>query len=147
MKRRNFLNIGSLFFSGYSIGLPSILRAENSVSKKNVINIFLAGGPSHVDLWDLKPDAPSEIRGLFKPISTNVNGIEICEVFSNLSKKMDKCSIIGSIVNSHGDHASFQCMTGWKPDSLKNIGGRPSIGSVVSKLHGSNDPSVPAYIS
>lgn len=147
MKRRNFLSIGSLFFGGYSIGLPSILKAESiTASKKNVINVFLAGGPSHVDLWDLKPDAPSEIRGLFKPISTNVNGIEICEVFSNLSKRMNKCSIIRSIVNSHGDHAAFQCMTGWKPDSLKNIGGRPSIGSVVSKLHGSNDPSVPAYI-
>lgn len=147
MKRRHFISIGSLAFGGYSIGLPSILKAENvSASRKNIINVFLAGGPSHVDLWDLKPDAPSEIRGLFKPISTNVAGIEICEVFTNLSKRMDKCSIIRSIVNSHGDHAAFQCMTGWKPDSLKNIGGRPSIGSVVSKLHGSKDPSVPAYI-
>jgi hypothetical protein len=147
MKRRHFISIGSLAFGGYSIGLPSILKAENVLaSRKNIINVFLAGGPSHVDLWDLKPDAPSEIRGLFKPISTNVAGIEICEVFTNLSKRMDKCSIIRSIVNSHGDHAAFQCMTGWKPDSLKNIGGRPSIGSVVSKLHGSKDPSVPAYI-
>lgn len=147
MKRRHFISIGSLVFGGYSIGLPSILKAENALaSRKNIINVFLAGGPSHVDLWDLKPDAPSEIRGLFKPISTNVAGIEICEVFTNLSKRMDKCSIIRSIVNSHGDHAAFQCMTGWKPDSLKNIGGRPSIGSVVSKLHGSKDPSVPAYI-
>lgn len=146
MKRRNFLSVGSFVFGGYSLGLSSLLKAESLSKKKNIINVFLAGGPSHLDLWDLKPDAPSEIRGSFKPISTNVSGIEICEVFSNLSKRMDKCSIIRSITNSHGDHAAFQCMTGWKPDSLKNIGGRPSVGSVINKLHGSNDPSVPAYI-
>lgn len=146
MNRRNFISVGSFVCGGYSIGLSSLLKAESITNKKNIINVFLAGGPSHLDLWDLKSDAPSEIRGSFKPISTNIPGIEICEVFSNLSKRMDKCSIIRSITNSHGDHASFQCMTGWKPDSLKNIGGRPSVGSVINKMHGSNDPSVPAYI-
>jgi hypothetical protein len=147
MNRRNFLSIGSLVFGSYQISLPSLLRAEvSSSTRKNIINIFLSGGPSHLDLWDLKPDAPSEVRGLFKPINTNVRGIELSEVFSGLSQRMDKGSIIRSIVNSHGDHAAYQCMTGWKPDSLKNIGGRPAVGSVISKLQGSNDPSVPAYI-
>jgi hypothetical protein len=147
MKRRHFLSIGGFSLGSYAISLPTLLRADTIKGKhKNLINIFLAGGPPHLDLWDLKPDAPSEIRGLFKPISTNINGIQICEVFENLSKKMDKCSIIRSIVNSHGDHAAFQCMTGWKPDNLKNIGGRPSIGSVITKLQGSNDPSIPGYI-
>jgi hypothetical protein len=146
MKRRQFLKVGSFICGGYSLSLPQILKAESPKIQKNIINIFLAGGPPHLDLWDLKADAPSEIRGSFKPISTNVPGIEICEVFQNLSKRMNKGSIIRSITNSHGDHASFQCMTGWKPDSLKNIGGRPSMGSVISKLQGSNDSSVPAYI-
>lgn len=146
MKRRHFLSVGSFVCGGYSIGLSSLLKAESLSKSKNIINIFLAGGPSHLDLWDLKPDAPAEIRGLFKPIKTNVSGIELCEVFQNLSQRMNKGSIIKSIVNSHGDHAAFQCMTGWKPDSLKNIGGRPSVGSVITKLHGSKDPSIPAYI-
>ena len=129
------------------VNLPQVLQAqENSGHHKALINIFLAGGPPHLDLWDLKPDAPQEIRGAFNPIKTNVNGIEICEVFENLAKRMDKCTIIRSITGSHGDHASFQCMTGWKPDSLKNIGGRPSIGSVVTKLQGPVDSAVPPYV-
>lgn len=147
--RRNFISIGSLFLGSYSIGLPNILKAasESKKSSKNIINIFLAGGPSHLDLWDLKPDAPSEIRGHFNPIKTNISGIELCEVFQELSKRMDKGTILRSIVESHGDHASFQCMTGWKPDNLKSIGGRPSIGSVVTKLNPSIEPSMPTYIS
>lgn len=146
MKRRQFIKVGSFICGNYSLFLPQILKAESKKSNKNIINVFLAGGPPHIDLWDLKTDAPSEIRGSFKPIKTNVSGIEICEVFENISKKMNKGSIIRSIINSHGDHSSFQCMTGWKPDNLKNIGGRPSVGSVISKLQGSNNPSVPTYI-
>lgn len=147
IKRRSFLSIGSLFLGSYSVSLPSILKAQSNNNKhKSIINIFLAGGPSHIDLWDLKPEAPLEVRGSFNPIKTNIQGIELCEVFQNLSKKMDKGTIIRSIVGSHGDHAAFQCMTGWKPDSLKNIGGRPSIGSVISKIQGPIDPSVPPYI-
>jgi hypothetical protein len=147
LSRRNFITIGSAVLGSSCINLPKILQAqENNGKHKALINIFLAGGPPHLDLWDLKPDAPQEIRGAFNPIKTNVNGIEICEVFEKLAKRMDKCTIIRSITGSHGDHASFQCMTGWKPDSLKNIGGRPSIGSVVTKLQGPVDSAVPPYV-
>jgi hypothetical protein len=145
--RRNFLSVGSLFIGSSFVGLPQILKAqEPSKRHKGLINIFLAGGPPHLDLWDLKPDAPLEVRGVFEPINTNVNGIQICEVFPNLAKRMDKCTIIRSIIGSHGDHAAHQCMTGWTPDNLKSIGGRPSIGSVVSKLQGAVDPSVPPFV-
>lgn len=145
--RRNFLSIGSLFIGSSFISLPQILKAQEPSKKhKGLINIFLAGGPPHLDLWDLKPDAPLEVRGIFEPINTNVNGVQICEVFSNLAKRMDKCTIIRSIIGSHGDHASYQCMTGWTPDNLKSIGGRPSIGSVASKLQGAVDPSVPPFV-
>jgi hypothetical protein len=147
LSRRNFITIGSAVLGSSYINLPKIIQAQENTGKhKALINIFLAGGPPHLDLWDLKPDAPQEIRGAFNPIKTNVNGIEICEVFENLAKRMDKCTIIRSITGSHGDHASFQCMTGWKPDSLKNIGGRPSIGSVVTKLQGPVDSAVPPYV-
>lgn len=94
-----------------------------------MINIFLGGGPPHQDLWDLKPDAPSEIRGEFRPIGTNVPGIEICEVFPQLAQRMDRCAIIRSVVGCEGAHASFQCMTGWSEGSLRTIGGRPSMGA------------------
>ena len=145
--RRNFLSIGSLFIGSSFISLPQILKSQEPSKKhKGLINIFLAGGPPHLDLWDLKPDAPLEVRGIFEPINTNVNGVQICEVFPSLAKRMDKCTIIRSIIGSHGDHAAYQCMTGWTPDNLKSIGGRPSIGSVVSKLQGAVDPSVPPFV-
>lgn len=146
--RRNFLSIGSLFLGSSFVSLPQILKAQTDSNKKHkgLINIFLAGGPPHLDLWDLKPNAPSEVRGVFEPISTNVDGVQICEVFPNLAKRMDKCTIIRSIVGNHGDHASYQCMTGWTPDSLKSIGGRPCIGSVVSRLQGAFDVAIPPFI-
>ena len=145
--RRNFLSVGSLFLGSSFVSSSQILRAQNPDKKhKALINIFLAGGPPHLDLWDLKPEAPAEVRGVFEPINTNVNGIQICEVFPNLAKRMDKCTIIRSIIGSHGDHAAHQCVTGWTPDSLKSIGGRPSIGSAVSKLQGAVDPSVPPFV-
>lgn len=146
--RRNFISVGSLFLGSSFISLPEILRAQTVSGKKHkgLINIFLAGGPPHLDLWDLKPDAPLEVRGVFEPINTNVNGIQICEVFPNLAKRMDKCTIIRSVIGNHGDHASYQCMTGWTPESLKGIGGRPCIGSVISRLQGAFDAAIPPFI-
>ena len=83
VSRRSFLQVGGLAMGGLS--LPGLLEAQAASGKqrshKAVIMIFLAGGPPHQDMWDLKPDAPSEIRGEFRPISTNVPGIQICEEF------------------------------------------------------------------
>ena len=96
VSRRDFLRIGGLALGGAA--LPSILRAEAAQgvgkSHKAVIMIFLPGGPSHQDMFDLKMDAPSEIRGEFQPISTNVAGIQITEHMPRLAKMMDQCSII-----------------------------------------------------
>ena len=97
-------------------------------------------------MWEIKTEAPSEIRGEFKAIKTNVPGIEICEVFKNLAGLMDKAAVIRSVVGCRGGHDAFQCMSGWDPNSLKNIGGRPSIGAAVAKLDGPVDPSVPPFI-
>src|SRR6476660_6571316 len=91
MSRRNFLQIGALTFGGMSLSLADVFRTEARAAQgvrsrpKSVINIFLGGGPPHQDMWDLKPEAPAEIRGEFKPIATNVPGIEICEVFPKLA--------------------------------------------------------------
>ena len=110
----NFLRIGGLAMGGLS--LNDVLRAESTQKTTNrhkaVIMVFLPGGPPHQDMWDMKPDAPSEVRGEFKPISTNVDGIRLCEHLPRLAKMMDKCTLIRSIADSEGRHDAFQCMTG-----------------------------------
>jgi hypothetical protein len=147
--RRSFLRIGGLALGGLS--LPQILRAEGDSagrrSHKAVIMIFLAGGPPHQDMWDLKPDAPSDVRGELRPIRTNVPGIEICELFPLQAKIMDKLAILRTVVGANGDHYAEQCLTG--RDRRKGVqpkGGWPCIGSVLSKLVGSSNPAVPAAI-
>jgi len=148
--RRGFLKIGGLSFGVGGFSLADLYRAEAASGTKNshksVINIFLAGGPPHQDMWEIKTEAPSEIRGEFRPIRTNVSGIEICEVFPQLAGMMDKAAVIRSVVGCAGGHEAFQCMTGWLPNDLRSVGGRPAIGSAVSKLYGPVDPSVPPYV-
>ena len=104
--RRDFLRIGGLALGGLS--LPEVLRARGGIrasrrSHKAVIMIFLPGGPSHQDMFDLKMDAPSEIRGEFKPIATNVPGIQITEHLPRLAQMMDKCTLIRSMSDCDGD--------------------------------------------
>lgn len=152
---RNFLAIGGLTFGAGTFGFPGlslaeILRTESKQSgrlgHKAVINVFLGGGPPHQDMWDIKTEAPSEIRGEFRPISTNVPGIQICEVFPKLAQLMDKAAVIRSVVGCKDRHESTQCLSGWIPTDMANLGGRPCVGSAVAKLHGQVHPSVPAFV-
>ena len=147
VSRRNFLKIGALGMGG--LALPQLLQAEAASgigrSHKAVIMIFLPGGPSHQDMFDLKADAPSEVRGEFKPIPTNVPGIEICEHLPLLAKLMDKCTIIRSMVGMEDRHEAFQCYTGHM-NRNQPLGGWPSMGSLLAKLQGSGDPSIPAFV-
>ena len=122
-------------------------HAGTGSSTKSIINVYLPGGPSHIDLFDLKPDAPSEIRGEFSPIKTNVPGMEICEEFPRLAKLADKFSIIRSVVGSEGHHDCFQCMTGRTHRESPPAGGWPMFGSFISKLRGPANESVPANVS
>ncbi len=114
VSRRNFLKIGGLGLGG--LALPEILRAEaqsgGGRSNKSIIMIFLPGGPPHQDMYDIKTEAPSEIRGDFKPINTNVSGIQICELFPRMARMMDKLVVIRSIVGAKDRHEPFQCFTG-----------------------------------
>jgi hypothetical protein len=147
MSRRSFLQIGGLAMGGLT--LPQLLRAEAQAgitrSHKAVIMIFLSGGPPHQDMFDLKMDAPAEIRGEFKPIKTNVPGIEICEHLPLMAGMMDRLAIIRSVVGSEGHHASFQCMTG-RTHARQPAGGWPSLGSTVSKLQGPTHPAIPPFV-
>src|SRR5256885_3637584 len=147
VSRRSFLKIGALGLGGLT--LPQLLRAEAQagvkLGHKAVIMIFLPGGPSHQDMFDLKMDAPSEVRGEFKPIETNVSGIQICEHLPKVAKLMDKAAIIRSIVGCNGDHYAVQCLTGRTTQNMPP-GGWPSMGSVLSKLQGPVNKFIPPFI-
>src|SRR5262249_41739774 len=133
VSRRSFLKIGALGIGAGGLTLADIFRAEaraGTPSKpKAVINIFLGGGPPHQDMWEIKTEAPAEIRGEFQPIATQVPGIQICEVFPKIAALMDKFVVIRSVVGATGGHDAYQCTTGWTPQSLRTLGGRPSIGA------------------
>lgn len=150
ISRRSFLQIGAFTFGAASLSLADILRAEaragtTSQRHKAVINIFLGGGPPHQDMWDIKTEAPAEIRGEFKPIATKVPGIQIGEVFPQIAARMDKCVAIRSVVGASGGHDAYQCTSGWPHSSLRAMGGRPSLGAVAARVLGSVDPSVPPF--
>ncbi|MEW6159797.1 MAG: DUF1501 domain-containing protein [Verrucomicrobiota bacterium] len=147
ISRRNFLKIGALGLGGLS--LPQLLQAESQSgirrSHKAVIMIFLPGGPSHQDMFDLKMDAPREIRGEFKPISTSVPGMQICEHLPLLAKQAHRYSIIRSMVGAEDNHYAVQCLTGRHARNAPP-GGWPCLGSVLSKLYGPVDKSVPPFV-
>lgn len=150
ISRRNFLRIGALGMGG--MALPDLLRAEDAAGirsssnrHKAVIMIFLPGGPSHQDMFDLKMDAPREVRGEFKPISTAVPGIQICEHLPKLAGMMDQCSVIRSLVGAFDDHDAFQCLSG-RPNRNQPPGGWPALGSVLSKMLGPVNQTIPPFI-
>ena len=147
LSRRGFLQIGGLALGGLS--LAQLFRAEAQAgitkSQKAVIMIFLSGGPPHQDLVDLKPEAPAEIRGEFKPIVTSVTGIQICELLPRMAKIMDRLAILRAVVGSEGQHSAYQCMHGRTQKRQPN-GGWPSLGSTVSKLQGPTRDDVPPFV-
>jgi hypothetical protein len=149
LSRRSFLHIGALGLGGLT--LPGLLRAEKAAgirsSHKSVIFIYLVGGPPHQDLFDLKPGAPKEIAGPWKPIATNVTGVQICEALPRLAQNMDKLAVIRSLVGNQADHDAIQVYNGHHPRKPTPSGGWPQFGSAVAKLQGPTDPSVPPYVS
>jgi hypothetical protein len=146
--RRDFLTIGGTLLGGLS--LSKLLGADAAtgvkLSHRAIINVYLPGGPPHLDMWDLKPEAPVDIRGEFKPIATKVPGIEICELFPRLAGMMDKLVVIRSVVGSAGDHDAYQCMTGRKRDPQK-MGYWPAMGAWVSKFQGPVNSALPPHLS
>lgn len=136
--RRDFLRIGGLAIGGLS--LADLLRAEakagSAATGKSIVNIFLGGGPTHMDTFDLKPDAPKEYRGEFRPIQTKSEGLEICELMPELASVGDKFSVVRSVAGLRNEHSGRQSDSGWNETSLPSMGGRPGIGSVMSKVFG-----------
>jgi hypothetical protein len=149
LPRRSFLQIGALGLGGLT--LPNLLRAESTSGTrsghKSVILIYLVGGPPHQDLFDLKPNAPKEIAGPWKPIATNVTGIQICQALPRLARIMDKLVVVRSLVGNQADHDAIQVYNGHHPRKPTPSGGWPQFGSTVAKLQGSVDPAVPPFVS
>ncbi|MCH8046616.1 MAG: DUF1501 domain-containing protein [Planctomycetes bacterium] len=149
VSRRSFLQLGAIGIGGFS--LVDLFRAEAAAgvtsSHKALINIHLGGGPSHQDMFDLKPEAPVEVRGQFNPIRTNVPGMEICEHFPKLAKMADKFAVIRSLVGSAGQHSNYQTHSGYGSRDLQAVGGRPALGSVVMKLLGPTLSGAPPFVS
>jgi hypothetical protein len=148
--RRSFLAIGGLTCAGLS--LADVLRAEQAAGLSNptgsprhkgLIMVYMPGGPPHQDMYDLKPDAPLEIRGEFQPIATSVPGIQIGELLPKLAADMERFTIIRSLVGSDGAHASALCATG-RPYGSSVPGGWPIFSSAVSAVAGPTRSDVPA---
>jgi hypothetical protein len=152
LHRRNFLKLGA-FGAGLTLADQLRLSAHaaptGSTSKpmKSAIMIYLPGGPSHMDMYDLKPEAPAEFRGEFKPIKTNVPGIDICEHFPMQAKMMDKLSVVRSLV-ANDEHSDSYVMTGYTEQVNRTAvqGQHPSFGSVVSKLR-SGHSDIPPFVT
>ncbi len=147
ISRRGFLQIGAF---GAGLTLADMLRARATAasprsSPKSAIMIYLPGGPSHMDMYDLKPDAPAEFRGEFKPIQTNVSGVQISEHFPRQARMWDKLSVIRSLVGGN-EHSDSQTHTGYH-ESDNRTAHHPSLGSVVSKLRGSQNSDIPPFVS
>lgn len=148
VSRRDFLTVGGMALGG--ISLSDVLRAETKgagLGHKAIINIYLPGGPPHLDMWDPKPQAPREIRGDFDAIQTNVAGIEVSEMFPRMAQMMDKFVIVRSLSDSDGGHDGYQCMTGRKRGGRVPPGGWPSAGAWVSKCQGPANDAIPPHLA
>jgi hypothetical protein len=154
LHRRDALRLGVASVFGLGLALPKLLAAEQNKPTRDVslIYLFLHGGLSTIDSWDLKPDAPAEFRGEFKPVATNVPGVQICEHLPRLAKQMDKFSLVRSFRHHNSDHgpADHYMLTGYFPQAgfnpgLKPNNQRPAHGAVIAKKLGPRG-SVPPYV-
>ncbi|WP_435010921.1 DUF1501 domain-containing protein [Tundrisphaera lichenicola] len=154
--RRWFLRAGLAGFAGLSA--PDIFRLQAKASSanpgarspKSVILLWLSGGPSHIDMWDPKPNAPAEIRGPFGSIPTKVPGVRFSEHLPRQAAIMDKLTVIRSVDCSASNHTPITMQAGnplaRRTDDGRDGGGYPSMGSIAAKFRGPNDPSLPAFV-
>ncbi len=154
--RRWFLQTGLAGFAGLSLAETLRLQAAGDVGvsphrdPRSVILFWLSGGPSHIDTWDPKPDAPAEIRGPYQTIATTVPGIRVCEHLPLQARLMHKMSILRAVDCSASNHTPITMQAGnalaRRTDDGKDGAGYPSMGSVAAKLRGPNAPGMPAFI-
>jgi hypothetical protein len=145
ISRREFLRVGGLGLGSLTLGnlLRSQAAARPAARPKSVIYVVLGGGPSHIDMYDLKPDAPDEYRGPFKPIATRLPGVQICEHMPLQASIMDQMTLLRGIRSVENDHFLSEVYTGLP----RSAGRRPAFGSVVSRLCDRKGSHLPPYIS
>lgn len=155
VNRRCVLKVGTLLFGG--VTLSDLLRRRAAGSRRGgsprdtaIIQLFLGGGPSHLDMYDLKPSAPAEVRGEFREISTSVPGIRISELLPRQAHLMDKMALIRSVTHTNSSHlpSSHWMQTGYDVRSATlGRNQHPSTGSVTARLRGANSPALPPYVA
>src|SRR5438874_6305505 len=148
LSRRDFVQVGLAGMA--SAGLPQILRAKDQSAKlglepkdTSVILLWLDGGPGHLDMYDMKPEAPAEYRGIWNPTPTNVSGFEITELFPLQAKIADRFSIVRSLHHDNGDHfaGGHYMLTGRGGASGADTAGKyPFVGSIATAMLGSRKP-------
>ncbi len=150
--RRTFLRAGVLGLGG--LGLSDLLRSRASASEStpdtSCILVWLNGGPSHIDTYDLKPDAPDEYRGPFTPVPTNVVGMKVCELLPRHARVADKFSLIRSVTHNFSAHAGGvqQVLTGRRPLAVeKEEPDYPDVGSIVKRVRSERKPVLPPYVT
>jgi Protein of unknown function (DUF1501) len=155
VSRRSFLQVGAAGMA--TVGLPQLLRAKEESAARggprketSVILIWLDGGPSHMDLYDLKPEAPAEYRGIWNPIRTNVPGFDITELFPLQAAIADRFSIVRSLHHNSGDHftGGHYMLTGRGGASGADTPGKyPFVGSIATRVLGPRKPGMPAHVA
>jgi len=151
LSRRRFMQIGSLGVAGLS--LPALLRAEAEGQRtkgRSIILIWQHGGPSQLDTFDMKPNAPSEVRGPYESIGSKLTGVPVGELLPYQAKILDKCTIIRSFTHGNGDHwaAAHWMLTGYLgATGSDRVPRNPSMGAISSYLLGSKSPGVPATVN
>ncbi len=154
LSRRTLLQVGSLAMGSFTLADYLRCRAQAATPSQSpadtaVIQVFMGGGPSHIDMYDLKPEAPAEIRGEFRPISTSVPGVQISEHLPHLAGAMNHATIVRSVTHGTASHlpASHWMMTGYQPPPTTTTNVNPSCGALVGKVRGPNAEGMPAYVS
>ena len=150
VRRRELLQVGGLASLGLS--LPGVLEAgagQSGGSAKSVILINLIGGPSHIDMFDMKPHAPVEIRGEFKPIATTLPGLQVCEHLPQTAKVMHRSTVIRTHSHLYNTHSPYNMLTGYSgPVIVDNVAkgtDHPCVGSVMRYL-GRESRDVPSFV-
>lgn len=146
VSRREFMKIGAVTMGGLTLTdlLAAEARAGIRSSHKSVIIVYLPGGIGHQDSFDLKMEAPAEIRGDFKPIKTKVSGIEVGELFPRVAAMMDKFTIMRSMVGARDEHANPLCLSGFpQAETNKN---HPCLGASIAKIFGAVERTVPPHV-
>jgi hypothetical protein len=157
--RRDFIHLGTAGVFGLGLNMPTILQAQERARARrqqtrdvSLIFLFLHGGLSTIDSWDMKPNAPAEFRGEFAPIQTNVNGIQVCEHLPRSARQQDKFSLLRGFRHHNSDHgaADHYIFTGYFPragfnPSVSPNNQNPSFGSVIARKLGPGG-GVPAYV-